>query len=547
MAIRGSIAEAALADVVQMLALGRRTGRLSVAREGELGTVWFVDGAVAHAALAHRREPVGASRVRGGALDDADLRAALVEQAAEPETPLGVLLVRRAGVREDVLAAHVAAQTAEAAYELLGWTRGTFSFEAAAAPPAAVLGVRLDVGSLLMASAQRADEGVVYATEVPGPASVFARSPGAGAPVTAHDGAGGNQVERVAALLDGVRDVRGLADAAGLSVHHTTAAIYALVRAGCARRVVVPAAGPAPRHAAARADEHVNLGVAFARAGMLDDALRELRRALELRPGDPAASAQLGAAALRAGRLEEAAAALGAAAALAGASAAALHALGVVRHRLGQHELAEEAYAAAARRGLADDPRHLTARAALAFDRRDAAGARALLDRARAGWTAPPAVWYHHAVLAAFATGDRARARALAREGVDAHPGAAALLANAAVLAAAAAPGSAPREALAGAAAALADRPDLAPAQRLLGELCYRSGDYDAARDAYAAATRLAPDASATAWARLGSLALRAGDADAARQAWTRACSLRPDHPTARANLDALGRSGAAS
>ena len=52
--------------------------------------------------------------------------------------------------------------------------------------------------------------------------------------------------------------------------------------------------------------------------------------------------------------------------------------------------------------------------------------------------------------------------------------------------------------------------------------------------------------ASATAWARLGSLALRAGDREAARRAWERACSLQPDHPTARANLDALGRSGAA-
>lgn len=551
MALRGSIAEAALADVVQMLALGRRTGRLSVARDGELGTVWFVDGDVAHAVLAHRRDPLGAALVRCGALDDADLRAALVEQTVERDVPLGVLLVRRGCVAADVLTAHVTVQTAEAAYELLGWTRGTFSFDADVAPLASALRVRLDVGSLLLESARRADDGVLLATEVPGPSSVFERvvpapadAPGGSADA---DNEARDAAERVAALLDGQRDVQAVADAAGLSTYHVTRAVYALVRAGRVRRVIAPAAAPTGRHAAARADEHFNLGVAFSCAGLLDDALRELRRALEVRPTDGGALAHLGAVALRAGRLEEAAAALGAAAARPGAAGATLHALGVARHALGQLDLADEAYAGAARRGLGDEPRHLTARAALALDRGDWAAAGSLLDRARVGWPRPPAVWYHYALVAAVASGDAAQARVLAREGVEAHPRAAVLAANAAALAATAGPASAAAEACAGAMAALAARPDLAPTQRLLGHLRYAAGEFDRAREAYAAATRLAPDASATAWARLGSLALRAGDVDAARQAWTRACSLQADHPTARANLDALGRSGAAA
>lgn len=547
MSIRGNIAEAALADVVQLLALGKRTGRLSAARDGELGTIWFVDGAVAHAALAHRRDPLGAALVRCGALDDADLRAALVEQAAEPDTPLGVLLVRRGCVPRDELLAQVTAQTAEAAYELVRWTRGTFSFDTDVAPAAAELTPRLDVGSLLLEAARRADEGVLIATEVPGLTSAFVRV--AGEP--AADAVASGDVARVAALLDGRRDIQAVADASGLSTYHVSRAVYALVRSGHARRVPCPVPAAVPtRLTAARADEHLNLGVAFARAGLLDEALRELRRVLELRPADVSARTHLGGVALRAGRLDEAAAVLGEAAALPGVTAAALHALGVARHRLGQLELADEAYVRAARRGLSDEPRHLTARAALALDRRDWLAARQFVDRARAHWAHPPAVWYHYAVLAALGVRDVDGATTLALAGVAAHPRAAVLLANAAARHVDAVDANGGRD-LAGALgdvmAALAERPDLAPTQRLLGDLHYRAGQFERSREAYTTATRLAPDASATAWARLGSLALRAGDREAARHAWERACSLQPDHPTARANLDALGRSGAAA
>ncbi|HEY0777591.1 MAG TPA: tetratricopeptide repeat protein, partial [Gemmatirosa sp.] len=181
------------------------------------------------------------------------------------------------------------------------------------------------------------------------------------------------------------------------------------------------------------------------------------------------------------------------------------------------------------------------------LDRREWGAADDLLERARARSPQPAAVWYHYAILAARGMRDASRADRLAREGVAAHPREPALLANAAAQCAAAALRRDDAEALQGVMRAIAERPELAPAHRLLGELLYRAGQFDKARDAYAAATRVAPGESATAWARLGTLALRAGDRESARHAWERACSLRPDHPTARANLEALGRSGAAA
>ena len=46
MAIRGNLSEASLADVLQLLSLGQKTGCLSIARDGSFGAVHFADGRV---------------------------------------------------------------------------------------------------------------------------------------------------------------------------------------------------------------------------------------------------------------------------------------------------------------------------------------------------------------------------------------------------------------------------------------------------------------------------------------------------------------------
>lgn len=550
MAIRGNLGEAALGDVVQLLALGRRTGCLSVTHGGEFGSVWFVDGRVAHATLVNRRDRLGEALVRAGALEEADLRAALVEQAADPDTRLGQLLRRRGCVDAGALDDAVTRRAAEVVYELLAWTRGTFSFEAEVRPDARDLlaaadgaGVGLDPGALLLEAARRADERALIATEVPGPDSVFAplapaRPEAADAPPL------GDDERRVLPLLDARRDVRTLAEDAGLSEFHTARALHALVGRGRARRVSRPINAADTRAGSARADEHRNLGVAFARAGMLDEATREFRRVLELRPADAHARFQLGLVGLRAGRWADAAAVLAEAAALPGQGGAVFHALGLARHRLGELAAADVAFDEAARRGLADDPRLATARGTVALERGDAVAARRWLAAARDGWASrgahPPAPWFHAESLAALATGDVAGAERTLADGLAAHPGASPLLVNAAALAAELAR---PDAAALATRAAAAD-PGSAHAQRLVGDAHYREGRHGEAAAAYRAAVRLDPALGPEVWSRLGALALRDGARGAAADAWARACKLQPDHPTARANLDALRRAG---
>ena len=80
MAIRGNLSEASLADVLQLLALGQKSGCLSVARDDSFGTVHFDKGRIVYSAIVNRRDRLSDRLVRSGLITPDAL-------ACSPATP----------------------------------------------------------------------------------------------------------------------------------------------------------------------------------------------------------------------------------------------------------------------------------------------------------------------------------------------------------------------------------------------------------------------------------------------------------------------------
>ena len=59
MAIRGSLREASLPDVLQLLAMGKKTGCLSVTHRNSFGYIYFDRGRIAYASIVNRRDRLG--------------------------------------------------------------------------------------------------------------------------------------------------------------------------------------------------------------------------------------------------------------------------------------------------------------------------------------------------------------------------------------------------------------------------------------------------------------------------------------------------------
>ena len=538
MAIKGSLKEASLPDVLQLLSMGQKTGCLSVADRSNFGYVYFDRGLITYASIVNRRDRLGDILVKGGLITNDRLEAAIARQSRERNKRLGELLVAMEFISRPDLERYMRVQIEEAVYFLFTWVSGTFSFESDVAPEAQDFLVRITPESLLLEGARRVDEWSLIEKKIPSLDLIFVLD-------RPHLSASGVSLtpeqERILPLLDGKRDVLRLVDDSGLLEFDVGKALYGLITAGFAHRLGRTQAEELPVGSDARVEEHRNLGLAFYKTGMLDEAAREFRRMLDLRPGDSGAHFHLGLVALRQGRWGDGVDAFRHAAEHGGGQAAVLHNLAMALEQMGRLAEADAALAEAAARAP-QDWRVALAWGIVALKRGLGAQAVERLDRVRIlipGGQAPNAMWYWARSLAAVLAGREEEALPVAEEGLARFPHSAPLSNNIAVLCERRGDFERAERLLA---AAVEEEPSLPQLSKNLGDLFYRSGRADEARQAYQRAVKLAPRLGDDVYFKLGNLAIRERDTQRARAYWREALTLNPSHELARANLETLER-----
>jgi tetratricopeptide (TPR) repeat protein len=537
MAIKGSLREASLPDVLQLLAMGKKTGCLSIADRSNFGYIFFDQGHISYASIVNRRDRLGDILVKNGLITDEQLRAAIDRQATERGKRVGELLVEMGAISRPDLERYMLIQIEEAVYFLFTWTSGTFSFESDVRPDAQDFLVQIGPESLLLEGARRVDEWSLIEKKIPAFNLIFVverqRLDEAGVTLTPEQ-------ERIIPLLDGVRDVASVIEDSGLLEFEVGKALYGLVTAGFAHRLgksVAPEA--APQVSESRVDEHRNLGLAFYKTAMFDEASREFRRVTDLRPGDEQAHFYQGLVALRQARWGEAVDALRHAAEAGESRAAILHNLAVALEQMGRLAEADAAYSQASQRA-GDEPRVLTAWGVLAMKRGQGPEAVERLERARAllGDRKPPPVWFWARSLAAVVAADEVDAVAVARSGVAAWPRSAVLRNNLGVLLERA---NRSEEAMELLRSALGDDPTLPQLSKNLGDLHYRAGNAEEAREHYIRAVKLAPRLGDDVLFKLGNIAFKMMRRQEAEAYWKETLALNPQHELARRNLETLG------
>ncbi|MBI2795589.1 MAG: DUF4388 domain-containing protein [Gemmatimonadetes bacterium] len=538
MAIKGSLREASLPDVLQLLTLGKKSGCLSVTHRSNFGYIYFDKGRISYASIVNRRDRLGDLLVKTGAISQSQLDQAIDQQGRERDKKLGEIMVGMGLLAREGLVAHIRTQIEEAVYFLFTWTQGTFSFEPDVTPEQQDVLVSINPESLLLEGARRVDEWSLIEKKIPSFDLVFDvdRHKLREAAVKLTD-----EQNQLLLLVDGRRDVATLIEESGMVEFEVGKALYGLITAGFTQRVG-KSRPTTDAVSEARVEEHRNLGIAFYKTGMLDEAVREFRRVIDLREGDVPARFYTGLVHLRQHHWSEAVRVLQeVAAAPGGARVAVFHNLAYALERSGRAHEAGLALDEALKRGGATDAMVQTTAGVVALRAGDAQGADATLASARPLWgrRPPPPAWFHYAALAAALSGDLQRGIALLTEGIGVHAHAAVLFSN---LAAMLERKGQVDDAIKVAERGVMEDAGLPQLHKNVGDLQYRTAQYDEALESFQRAVKLAPDLGADVYLKLGNIRFRRQETAEAVKFWERSLELDPGNAIVRANLDAVRR-----
>lgn len=535
MSIEGSLVDVSLADICQLLSLGRKTGCLSITDRSNFGYVYFKGGRVIFASVLNRPDRLGELLVKNEVIQREDLSRAMEEQSREGQKRLGEILVGLGALTQEELEKWITVQIEEAVYHLFTWNQGSFHFNPDESPEEGqTFQVSLNADGLLMEGARRVDEWSLIEKKIHSLDILFkvVRDPREqeGVELSANQ-------EKLLPLMDGSRTVTELAADSGLVEFETGKALYELIQAGFVQEMGKrEEAGEAKDDSAVQ--QHVSLGQAFYKAGMLEDAAREFTEALEGDEFDSTARFRLGLIALKSGDAEKALEHFQTIPDKGGVGYGVLRNMALALERLGQFDEVIRILDQASVE-FEGDPELTLTRAIAELKSGGAKEARVTFRKYREelGEATPTPIYYTFAVLAAGIAGHLDEAISLGREGLQAFPAEAAILVNTGALLDRKGDHEAAEQYFL---RALSGSDVLPQAHKNLGDQAYRRGDMAGAKTHFEEAVKLNPALGDDIFLKLGRIALEESDQDMAILLLGRALELNPQNQDVRSHLEDL-------
>lgn len=278
MSLKGNLATMGLEDLLQWLAVGKKTGVLAIRGAAYLKTIAFEDGRITSASSTDPKEYLGQFLLAYNRINEAQLREALAAQEDENEL-LGRILVNRHFVTENEIRRIIQLKTEESLYDCFLWSSGEFEFMEGQRPDPRTVLLNLDVTGIVLEGARRRDEWQRIREALKGGDAVVIADSEAIAeqlPLAAEDA-------ELLAHVDGVKSVDHLVMELRSTEFKVSRHIYDLIERGLVR---VSIQGGAK----AKGEDPLQKARALLDRKRLAEAQEEIRRVLQGQPQDPVAN-----------------------------------------------------------------------------------------------------------------------------------------------------------------------------------------------------------------------------------------------------------------
>lgn len=158
MSFAGNLRTISFSDILQLVATGKKTGRLLVTHSSQRKELFFRSGNLISATSSNTEEDmIGNLLLRMGKINKADLQKAVNIQQQSGRR-IGAIMLELGLLTKTELAQYLKIQVEEIVYNLFSWPEGEFSFQDEMKPPEDQILVNLDTMNLIMEGTRRIDE-----------------------------------------------------------------------------------------------------------------------------------------------------------------------------------------------------------------------------------------------------------------------------------------------------------------------------------------------------------------------------------------------------
>ncbi|HEX9737123.1 MAG TPA: DUF4388 domain-containing protein [Thermoanaerobaculia bacterium] len=171
MGISGNLKTMALAELLQWLSQGRKTGTLVIDGKKIKKRIFFEDGVIVSSASTDRKEYLGAFLTSHGFITEEQANAAVARQKEEKKL-LGQILVGMGSITEEQLQEVLQLKAEESIYDVFTWDAGEFVFLDDELPAETFIRMHLDVQWIVLEGSRRMDEWLRIREWVPSPLAV---------------------------------------------------------------------------------------------------------------------------------------------------------------------------------------------------------------------------------------------------------------------------------------------------------------------------------------------------------------------------------------
>lgn len=284
MAIKGSLVEASLPEVIQLLAYSLKSGCLSVTDGRNFGNIFLKEGRIIHATIMNRTVRIG-DRMREKELFKQQVLDNALRLQKQKKRRIGEILIELGAISRSDLEEQLRIQIEDSIFTMLTWQSGYFNFEENLLPASEECTIDLSTQDLLLAGARRIQDWQKIESKLPHFETILAKSEIAHLPQLTE------AEQQVISLVDGEKSIDEVIQASGLNFYEAGKSIFVLLSAGVIEKPKKPTER---KHEPGDMSEYKNIGFALYKAAKYDEAEHEFKRVLENEPGNTEALFYMG-------------------------------------------------------------------------------------------------------------------------------------------------------------------------------------------------------------------------------------------------------------